>query len=91
MQPTTSSTQITFGRSIQTQSRTWAVTTDLVSHGVENAWHCGEPVPRLEALPTAIPNEVSPTIFKVDVSPIERISGKLTLSSPAGARHKSSD
>src|SRR5205823_14571088 len=37
------------------------------------------------------PNEVSPTIFKADVSPIERISGKLTLGSPAGARHKSSD
>ena len=55
VQPTTSSTQITFGRSIQTRSRIWAVTTDLVSHGVENAWHSGEPVPRLEAAPDSNP------------------------------------
>lgn len=40
-----------------------SVTTDPVSHGIENAWHPGDPVARLESPRQSGPNEISPTIF----------------------------
>ena len=55
------------------------VTSDPVSHGVENTWHPGDPVPRLERPSTIRPNETTPSLFRQPATKSQRVVGETEL------------